>query len=561
MEKLRLNTEKTESRGRYKMNIGNVIYKLRNCRGMTEENLAEALNVTKETVTRWENDVETPDIVKTTEIAKLFDISLDVLLLNKNGYEAEDYSYRKTMVPHYENVYEWELYNCDILTEYQQCIDEGLEVEQYKGLFEEVAKLPKGEIAMDLGDTLFKIVSSAKQRADYKYIEPSSLRDIKALRKLRPFNGKVDKANLREKVEGAWRGRMCGCMLGKPTEGIRTYELIPFLKETNNYPLHRYTYRSELTEEILSKYKHQFAPRQYVDDDCIGMPADDDMNYVIIVQEVIKKVGRDFAPIDVLNMWMEAQVKRTYCTAERVAYVNFSKGYAPPQTAIYKNPYREWIGAQIRADYYGYINPGNPEKAAEMAWRDASVSHTKNGIYGAMFVAAMLAIAATTTNFEEIILGGLAQIPATSRLYEDVMTVVEYWRKGKTKEEVFALIHEKYDEDIPHRWCGACSNSMIVAASLLYCENDYSKVICTACETGFDTDCNGATAGSVFGMAYGAKSIPKYWTEPLKDTLHTSNWHAVTVKVTDRINMTMDHIEDTAIAEGFEKENHRPEAQ
>ena len=42
------------------MNIGNVIYKLRNCRGMTEENLAEALNVTKETVTRWEKGNREP---------------------------------------------------------------------------------------------------------------------------------------------------------------------------------------------------------------------------------------------------------------------------------------------------------------------------------------------------------------------------------------------------------------------------------------------------------------------------------------------------------------------
>ena len=272
------------------------------------------------------------------------------------------------------------------------------------------------------------------------------------------------------------------------------------------------------------------------------MPVDDDTNYTVLYQEIIEKYGKDFTPFDVSRAWLSYQRKDAYCTAERVAFCNFINGYEPPNSAIYKNPYREWIGAQIRADYFGYINPGNPELAAEMAWRDASISHIKNGIYGEMFVAAMLAIAAETNNIKDIILGGLAQIPHTSRLYEEILFVMDSFENGVSQNDCFKAIHKKYDEHDGHGWCHTISNAMIVAAALLYGNGDYGKSICMAVETGFDTDCNGATVGSILGMANGIESIPEYWTKPINDTLHTSIFGIDTVKISDRVKLTLKHI-------------------
>ena len=336
-------------------------------------------------------------------------------------------------------------------------------------------------------------------------------------------------------------GRICGCMLGKTVEGIRTNELIPFLKETGNYPMRRYILRSDLNEEIQNKYKFHFASTRYADT-IDGMPVDDDTNYTVLYQEIIQKYSRDFTPFDVSRAWLHFQPKDFYCTAERVAFCNFVKGYEPPESARYKNPYREWIGAQIRADYFGYINPGNPELAAEMAWRDASISHTKNGIYGEMFVAAMLAVAAETKNIKDIILGGLAQIPHTSRLHKEIMLVVDGFEDGVSQSDCFKSIHKKYDEYSAHGWCHTISNAMIVAASLLYGDGDYGKSICMSVETGFDTDCNGATVGSILGMANGIDSIPEYWTKPINDTLHTSILGLDIVKISDRVKLTLEHI-------------------
>ncbi|MBQ8696645.1 MAG: ADP-ribosylglycohydrolase family protein [Clostridia bacterium] len=447
---------------------------------------------------------------------------------------------KKELKPQYWSIPDWEFYASNLNTEYRQSTEEGLDIERYKDVFESVARLPKDEYKKKLGDVLFEIVRNAPMKEGYPYVEPSDLSGIKALREPYSYEKKPIE-DLEGKIHGAWMGRICGCLLGKTVEGIHTDELIPFLTETGNYPMHRYILRSDLTEELLSKYRFGFRGRCYADK-VDGMPVDDDTNYTVLYQHIVELYGRDFTPVDVSRAWLRFQHKDAYCTAERVAFCNFVKGYLPPDSAVYKNPYREWIGAQIRGDYFGYINPGNPELAAEMAWRDASVSHVKNGIYGEMFVAAMLAVAAETDVIKDIIRAGLAEIPHTSRLHEDVTRVLGWCENGVSREDCFKAIHEQYDEYNAHDWCHTNSNAMIVAAALLYGEGDYGKSVCMAVETGFDTDCNGATVGSVLGMANGLDGIPEYWKEPVNDTLHTSIFGIDTVKISDRVKLTMKHI-------------------
>ncbi len=524
------------------MKIGHKIKKLRSEAKLTQAQFSEIFGVSQQSVQKWESDLATPDMEKIIAISKYFDISLDALILDKDGRAVEEMNRTRSIKAQYQNMHDWEFYPSGLSIEYQQSVEEGLDVEKYSDVFSAISRLPKDEIKKKFGDILFDIVASAPQVEGYAYVEPSELEQIKKLRKDAGAPVSYDKDALKDKVHGAWMGRVCGCLLGKITEGIRRNELVAFLKDTDNYPMHRYIYRSDFTEELLAKHKFGYMNGCFAEEQN-GMPVDDDTNYTVLAQEIIKNDGRDFTPYDVSRAWLIYQGKGAYCTAERVAYCNFVKGFCPPESAIYKNPYREWIGAQIRADYFGYINPGNPEMAAEMAWRDASISHVKNGIYGEMFVAAMLAVAATTSDIGEIIAGGLAQIPYTSRLYESVMSVVDSFKAGMPEQECFDMIHSKYDEYTQHGWCHTISNAMVVVAALLYGEGDYARSICMAVETGFDTDCNGATVGSVLGMANGIGSIPEYWTKPINDTLHTSIFRVGTVKISDCVEQTMEHIE------------------
>ncbi len=523
------------------MNIGITINKLRTNAKLTQAQFSEILGVSQQSVQKWESGLSTPDLNKLVLISKYFGVSLDSLILDTDNRFVEEMQQVSTIKPKYQTIPDTEFYPSNLQWEYLQSSEEGLDVDKYANLFTTVARLPKGEIKKKLGDVIFEIVSTAKQKDGYPYLEPSGLEQIKTLRKGNTAPRPYDKDSLYDKIYGAWMGRICGCMLGKPLESIRTDELLPFLKQTNNYPLYRHVYRTDITPEIIEKYKFPFKTREYIDE-LDGMPVDDDTNYVVLAQELIEEFGHDFTPDNVANCWLKYQRKDSYWTAERVAYCNFVKGYTPPESAVYKNPFREWIGAQIRGDYFGYINPGNPEKAAEMAWRDASISHVKNGIYGEMFISAMLAVAATTNNLEEIITGGLAQIPYTSRLHAAITAVIDDFHSGLSQRSCFDKIHEQYDEHTEYGWCHTIPNAMIVVASLLYGKSDYAKSICMSVETGFDTDCNGATVGSILGMANGIHSIPDYWVSPMHDTLHTSIFGVGTVSIKQRVALTMKHL-------------------
>ena len=313
------------------------------------------------------------------------------------------------------------------------------------------------------------------------------------------------------------------------------------LKDTNNYPMHSYIEQGAISQKTRDKFSFDVYHRCYADTlNCA--PADDDTNYTVLASELIEKYGRDFTPENVAKLWLDSQPKASYCTAERAAFRNFVNGFEPPVSAVYKNPYREWIGAQIRGDYFGYINPGNPREAAKMAFKDASISHIKNGIYGEMFVAAALAWASVCDDVTEVIRAGLSEIPSTSRLYCSITEVLEWKTKGDSFEQVIARIYDRYDETDMHHWCHTISNAMIVTACLLYGNGNYGDSICKAVQTGFDTDCNGATVGSVTGMMKGYSAIDKKWLEPVHGMLETDIFGIGNIPVEDLVEKTYAHI-------------------
>lgn len=439
--------------------------------------------------------------------------------------------------PDYASMPRWELYFEELTGEYRQCFDEGKDVKKYEELFKEIAKLPRSAQKEKMADALFSLILEAPQRADFSFIEPSGLEEIKAQR---PHGVPLCApcAPDENKIRGAWVGRIAGCLLGKPIEGIGFADLTKLLKLTDNYPMTRYIYKKELTDEIAGQVKYRLSDRCWADT-LDSAPIDDDTNYTVLGMLITERYGRCFTSADVGEMWLYAQCKYAYCTAERVAYLNLINGIAPPYSARYKNPYRELIGAQIRGDWFGYINPGDPETAADMALLDASVSHIKNGVYGEMFVAAALAGAACLSDAKDVVLCGLSQIPQSSRIYKALFEVVTRFDGGMSAGEWFSDFHTRYDDKNSYDWCHTISNAEIVVAALLWGEGDYAKSVGLSVMQGFDTDCNGATVGSIVGMMKGINAIDPAWYTPWKGILNTSIHCAPRVTVDELVQRTL----------------------
>ena len=187
----------------------------------------------------------------------------------------------------------------------------------------------------------------------------------------------------------------------------------------------------------------------------------------------------------------------------------------------YLNPYRELIGAQIRVDAYAYAVAGNLELAAELAWRDASFSHVKNGIYGAMFISAMIAAAFVEKDPEKIIVSALSEIPKNSRLANDIKKAVEI---AKGEKDQISLVSNIWEAFKHYPSIHANNNAALCAASVLFGGDDFEKAVTTSVLGGFDTDCNGATVGSIMGAMLGAGNIPESWKNPLNDTMYSDIW-------------------------------------
>jgi len=392
----------------------------------------------------------------------------------------------------------------------------------------------------------------------FPYDQPDDLEAIRRLRPDGPRRMELDRSDdaMLERFHGAWTGRACGCALGKPVEAFSLIDrgrlrIRDYLERRGHWPLDFY---------FSAEPRDDDEPGRTIDPDdpaarenIAYMPPDDDIHYTLVALRVLERHGPGFAWHDVAETWNQMLPFASLCTAEAQAMTNYNlrnvRGEAGPRpsphwTARHNNPYREWIGAQIRADGWAYAAAGDPEFAAELAWRDARWTHTANGIYGEMFTAAMIAAAFAPQGPDadpaRLVHIGLSEIPANCRLAEAVRLALKWVEQCDDLDGFMTRLEDAFGDLHPVH---TVNNAMICVAARCFGQRDGdadgAAAICHAVAAGLDTDCNGATVGSIVGATIGHARFSDRLKKPLNDTIRPNVLGFEKVRIADLARRTL----------------------
>jgi ADP-ribosylglycohydrolase len=402
-----------------------------------------------------------------------------------------------------------------VLDEWRQLDSDGHDVAALEPAVRAAVAADDAQALRELRDELAR----APRLDGWSYEEPATAAETWAAlqdpRAGRPWTAASEA--LADRVHGAWLARCVACAMGKPVEGLPRAQVERYLRAAGAWPQTGYVPALDPLPEGVDAL-HWSAPFSLAGR-FEAAPPDDDTDYTLLGLHLLERYGRDLTAADVAREWLDRLPFTQTYTAERATYRNLVAG-DPPETAGRRdNPYREWIGALIRVDAYGYVFPGAPEGAARLASADASLSHQANGIYGAMWGAALIASAFTAADVREALDVAATWVPPRTRLREALDRVAALHDAGATWPEAVAEL----DALVGHYdWVHTINNAAGIAAALLWGEGDLARSAAAVIALGWDSDSSAATVGSVLGAMHGTAVVPPALAAPLNDTLRSA---------------------------------------
>jgi ADP-ribosylglycohydrolase len=191
---------------------------------------------------------------------------------------------------------------------------------------------------------------------------------------------------------------------------------------------------------------------------------------------------------------------------------NLARGLTPPVSGWFENYYVDEMGSPIRSEIWACVAPADPQTAASLAWMDSAMDHAGGeGTHGEMFWAAVESAAFVVSDPVQLIRIGLAMIPPACNISRVIREALWCWQHGLRYDDARERITRIYWSEQP---CNAIPNHGFTVIGWLY-GADFGDRLCKAVNCGFDTDCTGATLGSLLGILGGTASIPREWSDPI----------------------------------------------
>ncbi|MEF2653427.1 MAG: ADP-ribosylglycohydrolase family protein [Blautia sp.] len=295
----------------------------------------------------------------------------------------------------------------------------------------------------------------------------------------------VESEEFKEQIRASWTAQLVGGAMGTMVEGYTFQNLKKAFGDVTGYLREPNTYNDDITFELA-------------------------------FLDAFSEKGYEVTSEDIALSW----VGLIPCgwSAEELAIRNIKSGIFPPESGTYRNPFNEWIGAQMRAGICGMVAPGNPYLAAELAWKDGEVSHAANGILGEVFNAVMTSMAFVESDIKTIVKNAISMIPEDSEYYSVVSFAWKCCEEQKTWEEALLLCQEKYKR---YNWIHAYPNACCEIIALYYGDGDFQKTLHIITMCGIDVDCNAGMIMPVLAIQKGMRIIPKELIHPAFERLDT----------------------------------------
>lgn len=410
-------------------------------------------------------------------------------------------------------------------------VDKGEQGFIVDGLRDQVAGLPESYDAMlEFGRGLRDL----PLRPDWPYVEPNTLDEILAEcdpERPREAIGQTPPEEAADRAAEGFLGSVCGCILGKPIEvGPTPTEVRRAAQAVGEWPIDDY-----IPERMLDALgKRHPSWKGTVRGRIQHVVPDDDINYPILGMLLLERHGFGFTKDDIRRLWKEALPIGSCWGPERT--INLKIGLRsldevwlgdaadPVDERTFEewveelNPWDELCGALIRVDAYGYASPGHPARAAELAWRDASFTHRRNGIYAAMFVAAVIAAAFVASDPLEPFAQALSFVPRRSRFHEAVVQQLDIVGSAVRWEDASEEVQARFGT---FGSCHIYQEIGCLMTAVRFAES-VGHGICLQVSQGYDTDSFGARAGAILGALFGPGHLEERWLAPFGDEIHTT---------------------------------------